>query len=149
MAGFAYKAVTQDGRLETGELEAADAESALRLLDRRGLIPVSVDERKSGASSGGAHRLNVAAPQVTRFLSDLSIMINAGIRVDEALSIMEREFDNGRLRPVVSRLRGELANGRSFSQALEDWPRLFPPFQIAMIRIAERAGRLPVLLARV
>src|SRR5690606_24652570 len=56
---------------------------------------------------------------------------------------------NGRLRPVVSRLRGELANGRSFSQALEDWPRLFPPFQIAMIRIAERAGRLPVLLARV
>lgn len=149
MAAFAYKAVTQEGRLETGELEAADAEAVLRILDRRGLIPVSVDERKAGARGSAARRLSVSAPQVTRFLSDLSIMINAGIRVDEALSIMEREFDNGRLRPVVSRLRGELANGRSFSQALEDWPRLFPPFQVAMIRIAERAGRLPVLLARV
>jgi general secretion pathway protein F len=149
MAAFAYKAVTQEGRLETGELEAADAEAVLRILDRRGLIPVSVDERKAGTRESAARRLSVSAPQVTRFLSDLSIMVNAGIRVDEALSIMEREFDNGRLRPVVSRLRGELANGRSFSQALEDWPRLFPPFQVAMIRIAERAGRLPVLLARV
>lgn len=148
MTAFAYKAVTPEGRVETGELDAADADAVLRILDRRGLIPVSVDQRKASTPRTG-RRLNVAATQVTRFLSDLSIMINAGIRVDEALSIMEREFDNGRLRPVVSHLRGELANGRSFSQALEDWPGLFPPFQVAMIRIAERSGRLPVLLARV
>lgn len=148
MTAFAYKAINPEGHVETGELEAADAEAVLRILDRRGLIPVSVDRRGADPARAG-RRLRIAAPQVTRFLSDLSIMINAGIRVDEALSIMEREFDNGRLRPVVSHLRGELANGRSFSQALEDWPGLFPPFQVAMVRIAERSGRLPVLLARV
>lgn len=150
VTSFTYKAVTQEGRTETGKAEAADAEAMLRLLERRGLIPVSVEEVNAmPAARAATRRAQVPAPQISRFLSDLSVMLNAGIRVDEALSIMEREFDNGRLRPVVLHLRTELASGRSFSQALEDWPRLFPAFQVAMIRIAERSGRLPAILTRI
>ncbi len=150
VTAFTYKAVTQEGRMETGKAEAADVEAMLRILERRGLIPVSVEEAEATpAVRATRSRARVPAPQITRFLSDLAVMLNAGIRVDEALSIMEREFDNGRLRPVVVHLRTALANGRSFSQALEDWPRLFPAFQVAMIRIAERSGRLPAILTRI
>lgn len=151
MTAYAYRAFTSEGRLELGEIEAGGADDAASILDRRGLIPVSVEEsrrRSATTTTKGAGR-RIPAPQVTRLLADLSIMLNAGIRIDEALSIMEKEFDNGRLQPVVSRLRTELANGRSFSQALEDWPRLFPSFQTAMVRVAENSGRLPMLLSRI
>ena len=148
MTAFAYKALNAQGSLEQGRIEAGDADDAARLLDRRGLIPVSVQEHRDRASSLSLSGGKISAQQVTRFLSDLSIMLNAGIRIDEALAIMGKEFDNGRLKPVVSGLHAALSSGRSFSQALEDWPQLFPPFQIAMIKVAESTGMLPSLLSR-
>jgi len=86
---------------------------------------------------------------VTRLLSDLSIMLNAGIRIDEALAIMEKEFDSGKLQPVVASIRTDLASGKSFSTALEAWPALFPTFQVAMVRVAESSGKLATLLSRI
>jgi general secretion pathway protein F len=76
-------------------------------------------------------------------------MLNAGIRIDEALAIMEKEFDSGRLQPVVAGIRTDLASGKSFSRALEAWPALFPAFQVAMVRVAETSGKLPTLLSRI
>ena len=148
MTAYGYKAFTAEGRLELGQIEASAPDEVARILDRRGLVPVSVEEaRQAPRKSMGGLRIPPAA--VTQLLSDLSIMLNAGIRIDEALSIMEKGFDHGRLNAVVSRLRAELANGRSFSQALEDWPALFPAFQVAMVRVAESSGRLPMLLERI
>ncbi len=149
MTAFAYKAFNRDGRLESGEVEAGHADDVARLLDQRGLIAVSVEEAAPKAARAPWFGGRVAAPEVTRFLADLAIMLNAGIRIDEALAIMEREFDNGRLQPVVARLRAGLAGGRSFSQALEEWPALFPAFQVAMVRVAETSGKLPTLLSRI
>lgn len=152
MGAFAYKAFTAEGRLETGTIEAAHPDEATRLLDQRGLIPVSVEEQAARSSATGSTFLQwrtITPQQVTRVLADLSVMLNAGIRIDEALSIMEKEFDSGRLQPVIARLHADISNGRSFSQALEDWPALFPPFQVAMVRVAESSGRLPQLLARI
>ena len=134
MTAYAYKALNAEGRLQAGEIEAGDAEQAIRALDGRGLIAVSVEENRPRSRQAGGGGARISPQQVTRLLADLSIMLNSGIRIDEALSIVEREFDNGRLQPVVARLRADIAGGHSFSQALEAWPRLFPPFQVAMVR---------------
>ena len=152
MGAFAYKAFTAEGRLETGTVQAAHTDEAARLLDQRGLIAVSVEEQAASRPSTGGSWLqwrSIQPQQVTRLLADLAVMLNAGIRIDEALSIMAKEFDSGRLQPVVARIQEEIAGGRSFSQALEDWPALFPPFQVAMVRVAESSGRLPQLLSRI
>lgn len=146
---FAYKALNVEGRLEVGRIDAADPDDAIQKLEARGLIPVSVDQGRQSTSRTSIPPTQIPTAQVTRLLSDLSIMLNAGIRVDEALALMEREFDSGRLQPVVSNIRTALASGQSFSGALEAWPTLFPPFQIAMVRVAESSGKLPTLLSRI
>lgn len=150
MTAFSYRALTAEGRLELGHLDASTADDAVLMLNQRGLIPVSVEPRRAeGGRFASLLSRSIPSSQVTRLLADLSIMLNAGIRIDEALGIMEHEFDNGRLQPVVVRMRAELAGGRSFSQALEDWPALFPPFQVAMVKVAESSGKLPMLLTRI
>lgn len=149
MTAYGYKAFTAEGRLELGQIEASAPDEVARILDRRGLVPVSVEEARQAPRKSSMGGLRIAPAAVTQLLSDLSIMLNAGIRIDEALAIMEKGFDHGRLNGVVSRLRAELANGRSFSQALEDFPALFPAFQVAMVRVAESSGRLPMLLERI
>lgn len=146
---FAYRALNGDGRLELGRIDAADSDDAVRKLEARGLIPVSVDQSRQSASRVRMSSTQIPTAHVTRLLSDLSIMLNAGIRVDEALALMEKEFDSGRLQPVVADIRTALASGQSFSGALESWPALFPAFQIAMVRVAETSGKLPTLLSRI
>lgn len=146
---FAYKALNNDGRLELGRLDATDSEDAVQKLGARGLIPISVEQSEQSAARAPLFTSRIPAAAVTRLLSDLSIMLDAGIRIDEALAIMEKEFDSGRLQPVVTGIRGDLASGKSFSRALEAWPALFPAFQVAMVRVAESSGKLPTLLSRI
>ncbi|MEP9398621.1 type II secretion system F family protein [Mesorhizobium sp. KR2-14] len=146
---FAYKALNGEGRLELGRIDASDSDDAVQKLGARGLIPVSVEESVQSAVRAPLFTTRIPPAAVTRLLSDLSIMLNAGIRIDEALAIMEREFDSGRLQPVVAGIRTDLASGKSFSSALEAWPALFPAFQVAMVRVAETSGKLPTLLSRI
>jgi type II secretory pathway component PulF len=44
MAVFSYKALNSKGAVSQGEIDAADRTDALRLLDRKGLQPVSIKE---------------------------------------------------------------------------------------------------------
>lgn len=44
MPVFAYKALSASGGVQTGEIDAADRPEAMRVLDRRGLQPVSLKE---------------------------------------------------------------------------------------------------------
>jgi len=147
---FAYKALNGAGRLELGRIDASDSDDAIQKLGARGLIPVSVEEEaQQTAARAPIFTTRIPPAAVTQLLSDLSIMLNAGIRIDEALAIMEKEFDSGKLEPVVTRIRTDLASGKSFSSALEAWPALFPAFQVAMVRVAESSGKLPTLLSRI
>ena len=146
---FAYKALNGDGRLELGQIDASDSDDAVQKLGARGLIPVSVKESVQSSAKTPLFTSRIPAAAVTRLLSDLSIMLNAGIRIDEALAIMEKEFDSGKLQPMVASIRTDLASGKSFSTALEAWPALFPTFQVAMVRVAESSGKLATLLSRI
>lgn len=146
---FSYKALNGDGRLELGRIDASNSDDAVQKLSARGLIPVSVEENVQSAARAPLFTSRIPAAAVTRLLSDLSIMLNAGIRIDEALAIMEKEFDSGKLQPVVTGIRTDLASGKSFSTALEAWPALFPTFQVAMVRVAESSGKLAALLSRI
>jgi general secretion pathway protein F len=48
---FAYKALSSSGGVQTGEVDAADRPEALRLLDKRGLQPVSLKETASSSAT--------------------------------------------------------------------------------------------------
>jgi type II secretory pathway component PulF len=58
---FAYKALSSTGGIQTGEVDAADRPEALRVLDKRGLQPVSLKE-SSSVSAGKPKAKESAAP---------------------------------------------------------------------------------------
>jgi general secretion pathway protein F len=61
---YAYKALSASGGVQSGEVDAADRPEALRVLDRRGLQPVSLKESASSSVSAPAKKKakNEAAP---------------------------------------------------------------------------------------
>ena len=50
---------------------------------------------------------------------------------------------------MTARLHQALVDGRSFSQALRDFPRIFPTLYVNMVGAGEASGALPDILSRV
>ena len=51
MATFRYTAKSRDGARQEGTLDAADKRSAMALLSRRGLVPISIRDDAGGGNS--------------------------------------------------------------------------------------------------
>jgi general secretion pathway protein F len=62
MAVFTYKALNSKGSVSQGDIDAADRTEALRLLDRKGLQPVSIKEISASSSSAKPAKKSPAKP---------------------------------------------------------------------------------------
>jgi type II secretory pathway component PulF len=64
------------------------------------------------------------------------------------LSVLQKRLKQPRLEQMTHALHQALVDGRSFSQALRDFPRVFPPIYVNLVAAGEASGALPDILAR-
>jgi general secretion pathway protein F len=150
MPRFEYTAISGDGTLASGSIEAPElADVAGRLL-ASGLTAVDVRRERQGV--GKAVLAALTAPDkrmMTRMMGDLALLLKAGLRLDEALLILIDEPGNRALQPLLQAVLAGVGGGLKFSDTLARWPDHFPPFQVAIIRVAEETGQLARFLARI
>jgi general secretion pathway protein F len=152
MPTFSYKAIDANGRFIAGEVEAVDLREVGRQLSKLGYAPLETTagrqkvggEKKSFLSFGRS----VGRREVTAFLRELSLILRAGLVLDEALLLLAGEEGRG-LAAVARDLRGAISSGASFGDALQRHPKLFGPDLIAMVRVAEASGSLDTVLETV
>ena len=68
--------------------------------------------------------------------------------LDEGLSILEKRLKQPRVQQMTHALHQALVDGRSFSRALSEFPRIFPPLYVNMVAAGEASGALPQILLR-
>jgi type II secretory pathway component PulF len=71
---------------------------------------------------------------------NLSGMLTAGLPLSRALSVIERQTRNPKLKLVIADVRESIQKGDQFNQALAAHPRIFDPLYIAMVRAGEESG---------
>jgi general secretion pathway protein F len=146
---FRYRALTQTGEVMSGSISAPTAAEVANRIEYLGLIPI---ETITEARETYKERFNLAlwsrprAEDVTVFTTDLALLLKARARIDDALGLLATDIDIGRLRPVVSQIRGRVLAGESFSEALSHHPTLFPPMYGALVRVGEASGALDHVL---
>jgi type II secretory pathway component PulF len=69
--------------------------------------------------------------------------------LDEGLSVLEKRLKQPRVQQMTHTLHQALVDGRSFSQALSELPRIFPPLYVNLVAAGEASGALPQILLRV
>ncbi len=165
---FSYKALSTNGTVATGEIEAADRPEALRTLDKRGLRPVNVKEStkvapvkkkevapvrqkeklagKEEVSSSGELKLKRA--EVILFTEELSDMLGAGLQLEPALKSMENRQELGSLKDVSQRIRNIVRDGVNFSVALKKVSPSFGPLYCSLAAAGEASGALDTILKR-
>jgi len=122
-----------------------------RELKKLGYTVLDTAAGKSGAKKGKSFlsfRPPVGRKEITVFLRELSLVLRAGLTLDDALLLLAGEEGAG-LAAIVRDLRAAITAGASFGDALQRYPRLFGPDLVAMVRVAEATGNLDSVLEAV
>lgn len=147
MKKFKYKARDKSGRLVTGEVEASTPEIAASLLRKKGLLVISITKTSSLMPTISKYTNRVSAKDVALFTRQLATMINAGLPVIEALSIL-RVQSGSSFGNVLTQIEADVGGGESFSNALSRHPRVFSPSYVALVKAGETGGVLDKVLVR-
>jgi len=154
MSVYSYKAADTSGKIVRGSLEASDEKEAAGRLQEMGHIPINI--RQSGKSSGklGADVnilsffARISNKDVTQFTRDLSALLEAGLPVDRALSILTNITEKKKFREIVRDILRSVEGGSYLSDAMAKYPDAFSDFYVNMVRAGEAGGVLEAVLER-
>ncbi|MFQ5739459.1 MAG: type II secretion system F family protein [Acidobacteriota bacterium] len=154
MAFFHYKAVSPEGKVIEGTLEAADQQTVLARLEERGQLPIKV--LLSGEEGGLLgrelklpwRRRKVSQNDLLVFTQQFSRLAQAGLPLDRSLTILRELTESDYLREIVRDLLTEIKAGKSLSEALAMYPQVFPKVYTNMIKAGEIGGALDEILGR-
>src|ERR1700730_9643633 len=165
MPQFSYRARNAQGGLVEGVLDCPDRAVAIRQIEQLHYIPVRIDAvgseppaaKRANNGAGvaaapslapGTQKLRIPHGQLLIFTEQLGHLLKAGMTLDEGLSVLEKRLKRPRVQQMTHGLHQALVDGRSFSQALRDFPRVFPPIYVNLVAAGEASGALPEILAR-
>ena len=161
MPQFSYRARNSQGELVEGVLDCADRAVAIQQIELQRCIPVRIEllgaepkgpkvvrPRAGGALETPTQNLKIPHAQLLIFTEQLAHLLKAGMTLDEALSILEKRLKQPRVQQMTHSLHQSLVDGRSFSQALSEMPRIFQPLYVNLVAAGEASGALPQILLR-
>ncbi len=76
------------------------------------------------------------------FTKHLSVMVKAGLPIDESLRILREQASSGTLRRVIKILSAVVESGSPLSEGLVRFPRVFSDLYVNVIRAGEKSGNL-------
>lgn len=146
---FHYKALDQNEAIVEGESEAVDRFALANELRAKGLStiitvqPLVVAGRSFLPVFVQGLFTHISLRDKILFATNTSSMIKAGLSLTRAISVMERQTVNKNFKAVLKGLADRIESGKSLSQAVKDYPNVFPPIFAAMISAGEESGNLP------
>ncbi|MCU1336209.1 MAG: type secretion system protein [Bryobacterales bacterium] len=147
---FFFRAVASDGKPRTGTLTAENDKLVASELRRQGLVPVYIGlNKKSGGfelklpAFNRGHRKDVLF-----FTQELATLLNAGVPLDRALSIVAQLTSRGDFRSVVLDVMRILKGGKSLADSLATRPSHFSELYVNMVRAGEASGSLAQIFDR-
>ncbi len=144
MPRFSYIAIDHNKKRVTGNVTAESPFAARRHLRAKGFHPTQINETASRQQAKSLMSVfkKSSRGQVTEFTKQLSTMINAGIKLTDALSVLTQQISDVRLRSTITDIRDRLVTGESFADALDDHEHYFDVIYVSMVRVGEVTGTL-------
>lgn len=147
LSAFRYVARTGAGERITGTLEADTEAAVLRALEEKDLFPISI--AGSGPAVKGGKSLftrRIRSRDVGIMYGQLADLIGSGVPLLRALDSLIRSTVNQRLAAMLREIRGSIADGKTLTDSLREFPETFPLLHTAMIQAGERAAFLEDVL---
>jgi len=154
MSVFEYIALDATGRQLKGFVDAPGMAAARQKLREENIYPVEINqaEAKKDSAVSAAMKINlwerVSASQVAVFTRQLSTLLGAGMPLVPSLSILMQQEKNPLLKKSLAQIREQITEGKSLTESMSEFPRIFPPFYLNMVRAGEASGTINLVLER-
>jgi type IV pilus assembly protein PilC len=145
---FQYKVRDRAGTVTTGSLVADSEALVLARLREQGFTPLDIKRRKKGIGSIEFGGKKVKLKQIAVFSRQFATMVNSGLPILRAISILADQTDNKELARVLGQARMDVEQGSSLSGALGKHDHVFNTLYVSMVRSGETGGSLDTTLLR-
>jgi type IV pilus assembly protein PilC len=144
---YAYKVRDRGGNLISGTLVADNEGLVLQRLREQGLTPLEVG--KQGRSLNiELTKKKVKLKELSVFSRQFATMVNSGLPILRALSILADQTNNAELAKTLSACRADIEQGSSLSAAMQKHPKVFNDLFVSMVKSGETGGQLDNVLLR-
>ena len=168
MIKFKYLAKENTGNTVEGTIEAETPDDAVEKISQLGYLPVKVQEAVAAEEKHEtpppqaapkpepkvpqvtiSSSVKVKSKEITAFGRQLSSLIRSGVPILRGIGIIAEPVENPQFKTLLTKIHGEIQEGKSFSSALSQYPRVFPPLYVALVSAGEASGTLDQTLARI
>ena len=149
---YEYRARDKSGEIHSGQMEGSSSSAVAGTLREKGYIPLRIEARKSTAMQKEIQipgfKKKVKTKDIAIFSRQLATMVNSGLTLIRALTILDEQTESPVLKKVLGEVRTTVEQGSSLSAALEAHPNVFSHLYVSMVRAGEVGGALDETLVR-
>ncbi len=145
MPRYQYTAIAAGGRKVRGTITAESPYAARKQLRVRSIHPSSIGEIRSASQSQRVlfpSLRKASRGQIVDFTKQLATLLNSGIKLTEALSVLTLQTSDHRFKTALTEIRDRVVTGESFTDALNEYRDYFDVIYVAMVRVGEVTGTL-------
>jgi type IV pilus assembly protein PilC len=141
---FKYEALTKEGEMQRGAVDALNKDSAVSAVQQRGLTIVSIKnaEKKSVFRQSIFISKKVPTRELVVLSRQLSTLFAARVPVLKAFQLLTGQVENTLLRQTLGEITSDIQGGMQIADALEKHPFIFSEFYVNMVRVGEESGKI-------
>jgi MSHA biogenesis protein MshG len=150
---FHYQGRDQTGKLLSGKRIAQSSDTLSILLMKEGVLPITI--KSSDDSRNFWQKLNDKFEQpVTRddlgvFARQMYSLCKTGVPLATALKNLAASIHNRTMRNGLFGLVEYLESGQDLASAMQNYPAIFTPIMVSMVRVGQSSGHLAESFLRI
>ncbi len=169
MPTFHYIALDQNGQETAGVVDAASESEAITNLRQQQLYPTQVVQegkgdvasikkraKSSGTKAGAKGKTSAKASGAAKvkskvlmiFTRQLATLIDSGLPLLRGLTVLARQEPMPIMKRTITTLADSVQTGSTFSESLQQFPRIFNKLYVNMVKAGELGGVLEIVLNR-
>src|SRR5689334_7382089 len=145
MPTFTYTARDVKGQMQQATIEAPNRDEVMKQLSKQRLQVIKVDE---GAAPNKKRAGKIKMRDIVIFTRQFSTMINAGLPLVQALSILAEQSENPVLKDITRQVVFDVESGNTLADAMRKHPKAFNELYVNMVSAGEAGGILDTILLR-
>lgn len=150
MPVFKYVGRNSKGSIKKGTIDTVSRSQAIQELRNKGISPREIKEVEATIFnrdiSLGSRRIK--NEDFVIYCRQFATLIRAGVSLLHSTNILAQQTESKPLQKALVQVEGEIKEGQSFSNAVEEHEDIFPSLFINMIRAGEVTGNLDETLDR-
>lgn len=155
MPVFEYTALNEKGKNVSGIIDCDSVLTARQKLRSTKIFPVTIKEvtedtqvKQKGRLPSFSSFSRIKSSEVSMMTRQLSTLLGAGFPLVKALDTLIVQTETPAFKKNLSRIKDSIEEGKSFAASLSEYPSVFSPIYINMVRAGETSGTLEIVLDR-